>query len=58
MNNLTRLEAAESRLTTLASRLAPPCLVRRECDALLSALRKEKARLIAAEIARREPAAT
>jgi hypothetical protein len=53
MTSLERLEVAESRLMTLASRLAP-CLSLTECQALLSALRREKA----AEIARREAAAT
>jgi hypothetical protein len=57
MNSLARLEAAEGRLVVLASRLAP-CLSLTECNSLLSALRKEKAALLATEIERREAEAS
>ena len=57
MSSISHLEVAEGRLVVLASRLAP-CRTLDECNSLLSALRKLKASMIAANTAQREAAAT
>jgi hypothetical protein len=57
MSSISQIEAAECRLDALASRLAP-CRTLDECNSLLSALRKLKASMIAANTAQREAAAT